>query len=239
MATRPAPPALSKKSIDRAGLALRDWWIDPAAPLDPAVRAAARTMWNYRVSFARPLRLVTVGVRQFVRRESTEVVVSQRLKRLPTIVDKLTRHPSMKLTRMQDIGGCRAILASRDEVDGVLARITRNWNVRKVFDYVEEPKPITGYRAVHVVVEREERLIEIQLRTPRQHSWAIEIERAGSRLDLPRLKDGEGPEELVRYFELSALFLALQDTGETPDQEFMREFRRLRLAVRPYFRRRT
>jgi ppGpp synthetase/RelA/SpoT-type nucleotidyltranferase len=196
-------------------------------------------MWSYRVSFARPLRLVTVGVRQFVKREAAEVVVSQRLKRLPTIVDKLSRHPNMKLTRMQDIGGCRAILASRGEVDGVLTRITRNWNVRKIFDYVEEPKPVTGYRAVHVVVEREDRLIEIQLRTPNQHQWAIEIERAGSRLALPRLKDGEGPEELVRYFELAALFLALEDAGESPDEEFMREFRDLRTAVRPYFRSRS
>lgn len=191
------------------------------------------------MSFARPLRLVTVGVRQFVRSEDANIVVSQRLKRMPTIVDKLTRHPNMKLTRMQDIGGCRAILADRAQVDGVLARITRNWNVRKIFDYVEEPKPVTGYRAVHVVVDREDRLIEVQLRTPNQHKWAVEIERAGSRLDLPRLKDGDGPGELVRYFELAALFLALQDTDEDPDDAFMREFRRLRRAVRPYFGRRT
>lgn len=234
MASQPSLP--SNKAIDRSGIALRDWWLTPRAPVDEGIRAAARIAFDYRESFAYPLRKVNGGLRQFVAREADEVVVSQRLKRMPTIVDKLTRHPNMKLTRMQDIGGCRTIVPSRKEIDGVMARIVRNWHVKRIYDYAAEPKPLTGYRAVHVVVERDERLIELQLRTPSQHRWAVEIERAGSRLDMPRLKDGEGPDELVRYFELASLLLALEEEDETPDTAFMKEFRRLRKAVRRYFR---
>ena len=63
----------------------------------------------YRGTFREPLKKTTVGVRQFVQRESSAVIVGQRLKRVPTILDKLSRLPNMKVTRMEDIGGCRAI----------------------------------------------------------------------------------------------------------------------------------
>lgn len=35
--------------------------------------------------------------------------VAQRLKRLPTILDKIQRYPDMRLSRMQDIAGVRVI----------------------------------------------------------------------------------------------------------------------------------
>jgi putative GTP pyrophosphokinase len=105
---------------------------------------------------------------------------------------------------MQAIGGCRAILpGGRREVLGVLRRIRRNWEVERVYDYVVQPKA-TGYRAVHVVVFRDDRLIEIQLRTPRQHEWALAVERIGSRVGVA-VKDGQGPPELIRYFERAGL----------------------------------
>ncbi len=179
---------------------------------------------------------VTVTMRGFAERESSEVIVSSRLKRLPTLLDKLGRHPNMKITRMQDIGGCRAILpGGLKEVAGVLRRIQKNWDVVEVYDYVGSPKPVTGYRATHVVVRRDGCLIEVQLRTPSQHEWALQIERTGSRLDLPHLKDGDGPKELVRYFELASYFLGIQDTGEAADESLNAEFRQLRGEVLGYF----
>ena len=42
--------------------------------------------------------------------ERLPVQVSQRMKRVPTIIDKLLREPTLLLSRMQDIGGCRAML---------------------------------------------------------------------------------------------------------------------------------
>ena len=99
----------SKKSIDRAGIALRAWWRgEPVSQVD--LGAASLLVADYRESFSGPLNSITMGVRSMVKSEHAPVVVSQRLKRLATIVDKLARHDHMKVTRMQDIGGCRALL---------------------------------------------------------------------------------------------------------------------------------
>jgi hypothetical protein len=43
--------------------------------------------------------------------------VAQRLKRLPTILDKLTRIPTMSVTTMHDLGGCRVVFETVDEVE--------------------------------------------------------------------------------------------------------------------------
>ena len=70
------------------------------------------------------LALVTAnnGLRSCLRTLRLEGEVSQRLKRLPTIVDKLRREPTMKLSQMHDIGGCRVVLESAAEVEAVKTR---------------------------------------------------------------------------------------------------------------------
>jgi putative GTP pyrophosphokinase len=233
---RPAVSHPSKSKINRAADRVREWWVNEPIELidkDAELRQAAVLVVRYRLSFQTPLNKVAVGLRQFVAREANEIVVAQRLKRLPTIIGKLERHPGMQLARMQDIGGCRAILRDREEVEGVLRRITRNWDVKRVDDYATNPKP-TGYRAVHAVVLRDERLIEIQLRTPSQQGWAAQVDRTGGRLGV-MLKDGEGPPELVRYFERAAFAIALNEVGLVADDAFEREFAALREQVRSYF----
>jgi putative GTP pyrophosphokinase len=229
----PSPVAPSKKSIDRAGSCLRDWWLGDD-DFGPDEGAAGDLLLDWRSTFQPTLAKVTVGVRQFVARESETIVVSQRLKRLPTIVDKLARFPNMKVTRMQDIGGCRAILGGgAGEVDGVFRRIRKNWEIVRVFDYEREPKE-TGYRALHIVVDRDRKMIEIQLRTPNQHRWATEVDRTGARLGVP-LKDGVGPADLLLYFRHAAELLALEEAGERADRQLMADFGRLRDQVRRYF----
>jgi len=108
---QPAPGfPVSKGAIDRAGETLRDWWLRPL--VDVAVpEEAAEILFAFRAEFQNPMKKMTVGVRQFVARESPAaepVAVGQRLNWAPQIVEKLGRHPGMKLARMQDIGGCRA-----------------------------------------------------------------------------------------------------------------------------------
>lgn len=181
-----------------------------------------------------------MGLRQFVAREcdpDVPVTVGQRLKRAPQIVEKLSRHPKMKLSRMQDIGGCRAILqGGHDEVRRVAARIERNWTIKHQKHYtLAEPAP-SGYRALHIVVQRDGRLIEIQLRTPREQDWAEAIERTDKRLGID-LKSGRGPRVVLDYFRLAAEGLAMEDAGVTPGLAFMRDFDRARDAALPYFTR--
>ena len=78
------------------------------------------------------------------------------------------------------------------------------------------------------------RMVEVQLRTADQNRWADEVELAGDRLGF-RLKDGEGPTELVRYFERAAYKLASDEEGNELDAAFERDFEDLRRQVRAYF----
>ena len=69
----------------------------------------------------------------------------------------------MQLANMQDIGGCRSVLRSIDEVRRVQRRLVRNRPPIRVTNYIDEPRD-SGYRGVHVIVEYDGRAIEVQLR---------------------------------------------------------------------------
>ena len=120
------------------------------------------------------------------------MIISQRLKRIPSILSKLTRESGMNLARMQDIGGCRAIFSSITEVYSCMNAMrmsTMQHNPpRKLNDYIENPK-LSGYRGIHMIYEFTSdssqysqytgMLIEIQLRTKLQHYWATAVETVG------------------------------------------------------------
>ncbi len=48
-----------------------------------------------------------------------EWVIAQRLKRISSVLNKLAREPRMKLSQMQDLGGCRAIVPDVASVDQI------------------------------------------------------------------------------------------------------------------------
>ena len=63
---------------------------------------------NWRSSHSFPLNTLQVGLRRLASQVDVHSVVAQRIKRLSSIEAKLRRFPTMKLSQMQDIGGCRA-----------------------------------------------------------------------------------------------------------------------------------
>lgn len=232
----PAPPPLpySKTKVNRCGEYLRavvyEGGLSESPLFEDRVDEAVQVVSAFRAAHAYPLAKVTVGVRQFVQTEGAVVLVAQRLKRLPQIVHKLHRMPKTELARMEDIGGCRAVLADLDEVARVRRRIKKNrWDIKRERDYVIEPKE-TGYRGVHLVVERDGRRIEVQLRTTGQQQWAEAVERTASRLDMP-LKDGEGDERVLRYFQVAGEGICRTEAGLEQDEEFLEQFHTARAAV--------
>ena len=146
-----------------------------------------------------------------VKTEACEVEVSQRLKRFPTIVGKLIRQPEMALARMQDIGGCRAVLNSADEVYRVQRRLRKNGREKRFVDYIKDPAE-SGYRGVHVMTEYDDRTIEVQLRTQVQHQWAVTVERLGGRMDTD-LKSGIGPPEVLNLMKAISEAMAQEEAG--------------------------
>ncbi len=77
-------------------------------------------------------------------------------------------------------------------------------------------------------------MIEIQLRTLRQHDWAEAIERTDKRLGI-NLKSGDGPADLLQYFRLAADGLAMEEAELTADPTFLRDFNRARERAQKYF----
>jgi len=195
----------------------------------------------FRETFQVPLNKTVLGLRSMVCSEWPELKALgsrtpgvQRLKRREQVIFKLTRLPDSKLSNMGDIGGCRAILEDWGQVDGVVRRIRKNWTLHgRIRDTRHEPAP-SGYRGVHVIVVREGRRIEIQLRVPREHEWAVAVERTGIRLGIP-LKEGLGPADLKEYFRLASLGLYLVAVGAEVPPTLDAEFEALNERVRPYF----
>jgi hypothetical protein len=199
--------------------------------MGPEETAALDVLVEFRALHALPLIKANNGLRSMLRTEACPVEVSQRLKRLSTIVDKLIRQPTMALSRMQDIGGCRAIVENVDQLRRVEKRLTRNRAPERVDDYVFRPRS-SGYRAVHVVVRYDERCVEIQLRTRTMHEWAVAVERWGGRLG-EDLKSGRGPQPVLDWLEAISEALAIEESGGIVDSSLAARIARLRQAALP------
>lgn len=111
---------------------------------------SARLINAWRASHAGPLNTFRVNLNRRVGRRG---FVAQRLKRLPTIVSKLKRLPRIRLSQMQDIGGCRAVLRTSDQaydlaLDFGSSRIRHK--LIRYKDYIREPQR-SGYRGLHLV----------------------------------------------------------------------------------------
>jgi ppGpp synthetase/RelA/SpoT-type nucleotidyltranferase len=224
----PEDAAYTKGEVNRAGQLLRRWYArsdgqtfdDFEAELDDLVDAMVAVTW-WRGLHARPLSRVAANLRYHVGAEDGDVAgrldVTQRLKRRPTIFNKLEREPTMGLTQMQDIGGVRARVPSLAHQSAVSRRLRKTWTVVRTKDYVKDPRS-SGYRAIHHVVRRDGRLIEVQLRTVLQDAWANQVEEDSRRL-ATGYKFGGGEEEVHDYYrEFSDAFAAL-DRGETLSTE--------------------
>lgn len=231
----------SKSRVNKAGDRLREFWEGEPVDDDELAQEVGIVL-AWRAQFAGPIALTMPGLRNWVERYSTlSIAPVQRLKRLPRIVEKLARHPGMKLARVQDIGGARAVLANRAEVDKVFAKIDRKWTVDRVADWRDNGRPDSGYRALHVMVVKrdaisdQDRVVEIQLRTAEQQRWAEVVSQTEDRLGFA-LRDGNGPEELVDYFRMASTVLAVSD-GDIPpiNREFSDRFDERREQVARYF----
>src|SRR4051794_19722220 len=106
-------------------------------------------MAPFRSSHSFPLNTVTVNLRTVAADRDDDPTVAQRIKRLPSIRHKLERMPEMQLSRMQDIGGCRAVLSSveivNELVDYYRSKSRMKHKLVRDYPYIEEPKP-SGYR---------------------------------------------------------------------------------------------
>jgi putative GTP pyrophosphokinase len=222
----------SNNRVDRAGAAIRAFLADE---LDThQVYEDWDVIGAFRQLHARPLNAVAANLRYYAAKHgrSGAPIVGQRLKRMFTICDKLTREPTLRLSQMQDVGGCRVVLDDEAQLRALVADLLqqKRWGIVDQDDYVTNPKPISGYRAHHLIVRRDGRLIEVQVRTRMQHEWAELVERVDRDHRLG-LKEGRAPARIVEYYRLGAALVASAERDEPADMDTVIRFRALHPIV--------
>ena len=221
--------------VRRAGKVLRRAQIPQGQrPTEAEVRQAREVVEAYRSAHAAPLNAAYMGLRSSITTEGLDPDVTRRLKRLPTIEDKLRRLPTIDLSTMQDIGGCRAVLDTQEQVQRVADRFRRNSHRRnqqrdKTKDYVDSPRE-TGYRAIHIYTRYHGRRIEVQLRTPGQDLWATFVE-ALTQTSGTDFKNGKGPDEAHDRLRKMAAIISMGESGQRPTEVVVEEVSTLAVDV--------
>jgi len=208
-----AVPLYSKKQINNAGKKfIEGIGDDIIGYLD-----ALDKINNWRSIHGYPLNTFQTTLRIKGRQVDPHVLVAQRIKRLSSIELKLQRFPTMTLSQMQDIGGCRGILSSAEAVQDLVRSYQKSDLKHKLHttdDYMSKPKS-TGYRGVHLIysyfsdkVDTYNSLkIEMQLRSSFMHAWATAVEIVGT-FTRQALKSSQGEEDWLRFFALMGSAIA-------------------------------
>lgn len=213
-------PKESRNRINRAGQALVK---------EPQLIGVDKDLVDsWRACHAYPLNTFNSTLREKIRKFPNSPIVAQRLKRMPTIIDKLKRYPQMELTRMQDIGGVRAVMDSTADV----YKLATEYKDKSRFahelvnekDYIKNPRDEDGYRSIHLIykyknnkVRRYNGLyVELQIRTKLQHIWATAVETMGTFLG-KALKSRQGDKEWLDFFAIvSSAFAHIENTTLVP-----------------------
>jgi ppGpp synthetase/RelA/SpoT-type nucleotidyltranferase len=218
-----AVPRFQKSEINQAGAILAS---ENANPFD--WNWAYEILANWRACHGYPINTFRATLTNRLSSIDRNAIVAQRLKRASSVITKLQRFHTMKLSQMQDIGGLRAIVSSISRVrklESVYRDKPSSFKHELISskDYIAAPKS-DGYRSIHLVYRyQNERapvyhglLLELQLRTQLQHAWATAVETMGTFLG-QALKSGQGDRPWRKFFEqCSAALTHVEKTPSIP-----------------------
>jgi ppGpp synthetase/RelA/SpoT-type nucleotidyltranferase len=209
----------SKTSIDKAGLVL--------SGLKPEEdrKYYEQIFDDFRGSHLEPLSRLTLELQRWLAQQEFNYYIAQRLKRKPQIIRKLKRL-SVRLTQLQDIGGCRIVVEKNTDLDRLLDFLKSKvesqpgFKLERETDYREKGRDDSGYRAVHLIINVDGKKQELQIRSRVQHYWAENVERT-SVVYGHYLKENEGDKEVRDYFKaLSDIFYEIESNRTpTPKQK--------------------
>lgn len=224
-------PQYSKEKVKRAGATLFN---DDAS--DEEFEEALQILNNWRSSHSYPVNTFQAGLRQKLNSLGIDGLVGQRLKRIPSIMSKLQRFKNMSLSRMQDIGGLRAVVKTSKQIyalrDSYVLNSKFDHALVSEHDYIKSPKD-SGYRGIHLIYKYNNRKggakayeglqIELQIRNDLQHAWATAVETAGVFLN-QALKSSVGSDEWLDFFRFaSSGFAIIEECSVIPAHELMNE----------------
>lgn len=205
-------PKYTKSEINKAGKIIADSSSTPKERKEALI-----ILNNWRAAHAYPLQVICSNLRQ----KNPNAIVVQRLKRLESITGKIQRFPEMQLYKMQDLGGCRVIVDTIEQVYNAIKKY-KSSRIRHIlkreYDYIANPKK-SGYRSYHMVYQfhsdskdtyNKNMFIEIQFRTKLQHMWATAVEMMGI-YTKSNLKSSQGDQDILRFFTLVSSLFAIEE----------------------------
>lgn len=194
---------------------------------DDEITYATQIIDNWRAAHAFPMHIIYMHLRRMAETNSN-IIVAERLKRLDSIINKLKREPTMSLWAIQDLGGCRFIVPTIDDVykyTTMYEKSRKRHILKSQNDYIKNPK-LSGYRSFHMVYKyhsdsvdtyNKNMLVEIQFRTHLQHLWATAVETMGL-FTKKAIKSGQGDNDVNRFFVLtSSLFSKIENQPIPPN----------------------
>jgi len=219
----------SKSNIDLAGNIL----INGKSSAEEKEKAL-EILDNWRAIHRYPLHIFKKRLKTVSEKINKDSLSVQRLKRLPSMLSKLQRRydgnkPTMKLSQMQDIVGCRAVMPNVELARELYKKgyIYGDLKHKKVNekDYITHPKE-DGYRSIHLIYRYKSNkegkkdynglLIEVQIRSKLQHLWATAIETVDF-FTRQAIKSNEGQKEWKDFFRLvSSAFAMMEKTPLVP-----------------------
>ena len=180
---------------------------------------------DWRNLHSLPLSMLQTSIKTKLHRlpEVKDLLIAQRLKRMPSIVSKLQRFETMQVARMQDIGGLRIIAKNIVDVYKVKGLLCQAGSTAAFLptngfhDYIQTPKK-DGYRSIHQVFRYQGKkhaelnglLFELQIRTALQHCWATAVEILGI-IERENFKSGEGGDDFKTFFKLASAAFSLKE----------------------------
>jgi len=214
----------SNNDINKAGLVLaalnNDFSKEKAYDILKYFRESHEIlMYSFRILLMRKIKKIKGG---------RNISISQRLKRAPSIIQKIKNNRKMKLSRMQDVAGLRVVVNKISDVYLLNEELKKAENApnfkslrKRETDYIQGNSPgpkESGYRSLHIIYQNENIRFgklnaEIQIRTKLQHAWATSVEIMGTYLNQP-LKQSIGNLEILELFKkISIAFKIYEDGG--------------------------
>tara|TARA_Y100000034_G_scaffold129789_1_gene186928 strand:- start:851 stop:1912 length:1062 start_codon:yes stop_codon:yes gene_type:complete len=223
------PGDYSRKNVDKAGkIVILKKKLEENSPEEIS---AFDTFNNWRASHAYPMHIIKKNLNKMSKDIDPNAICVQRLKRAKSIIIKLIRFPKMKLSRIQDIGGCRVVLSNvelaRQLTEEYISKNKRHKRIKsREENYINTPKS-DGYRSIHLVYGYHSinkvgkifngRLVEIQIRSQLQHIWATALETVDI-FTHQEMKFGKGNHTWKYFFKLvSSAFAMMEQCPPVPE----------------------
>lgn len=220
---------ISKTAIDKAGRMLAE----ASYTTDEEWLRSEEIFDHFRQTHLQPLTATTIEIQNWLKSIGSSYIIVQRLKRKPQIIRKLCRFRT-RLTQLQDIGGLRIIVEQNHDVDSLVEYLKKkvteqsSISIKRIVDYREKGRDDSGYRATHIILERDKVCLELQIRSRIQHYWAELIERT-SVIYGHILKELEGSKEVINYFKRLSNVFYLIESGQQLDSSQKLELERSRI----------